>query len=56
MAKLYVDPKRDVEKLIRSFCRSYGAGSNEMFAAVQFLRGEIAVNRRCLKAAMFRMG
>jgi hypothetical protein len=43
MAKLYVDPKRDVEKLIRSFCRSYGAGSNEMFAAVQFLRGEIAV-------------
>ena len=44
MSKLYVNPNRDVDKLIRAFCRSYGPAAKEMFAAIQFLRGEIAAH------------
>ena len=41
MSKLYVDPSQDVDALMRTFCRSYGAAADEMFAAIQYLRREI---------------
>ena len=39
---LLVDPKADVDALLRTFCRGYGAGAGEMYEALQRLRREIA--------------
>ena len=38
MSELYVNPNMDVEKLIRTYCRVYGAAASEMEEAIRFLR------------------
>lgn len=40
-SKLYIDPTLDVDSLIRTFCRAYGKGADDMYAAIQELRREI---------------
>ena len=40
-SKLMEDPSRDVDSLMRTFCRSYGDAADEMYGALQYLRHEI---------------
>lgn len=40
-SKLYIDPTLDVDGLIKTFCRAYGKGADDMYAAIQALRREI---------------
>ena len=36
--ELMIDPARDVEQLVRNWCRLYGRGADEMVGAIGFLR------------------
>ncbi|MBR1922046.1 MAG: DUF4838 domain-containing protein [Kiritimatiellae bacterium] len=44
LAKLYIEPDLDVDQLVKTFCRAYGKGADEMYAAYRYLR-EVVLTR-----------
>lgn len=41
LSRLYINPKYNLERLLRIYCRGYGRGADDMYEGLQYLRGEI---------------
>ena len=41
VSKLYVEPKLDVDRLVRTFCRAYGRAEGQMYEAYRYMREQV---------------